>query len=65
MTDDEILERFVTDVMDSSPTFSDEMIAKVRNELLKASSEAEEYYRNKAEDWKISSAIAVIALPDE
>ena len=50
MTDDEILERFVTDVMDSSPTFSDEMIAKVRNELLKASSEAEEYYRNKAED---------------
>ncbi len=48
MNDDEILEKFVSDVMDSSPTFSDEMMAKVRDELLKASAEAEKFYNREA-----------------
>ena len=45
MNDDEILEKFVTGIMNDSPTFSDEMMAKVRDELFKASREAEDYYR--------------------
>lgn len=45
MTDDEILGKFVKGVMDDAPTFSDDMMAKVREELLRASKEAEEHYR--------------------
>ena len=46
--DDKVLETLVTDVLNGAPTFSDEMIGKVREELLKASREAEEYYKTKA-----------------
>ena len=48
MSDEEILEKFVTGIMDDSPTFSDEMMAKVRDELFKASKEAEEFYGREA-----------------
>ena len=44
------LEGFVTGVMNDSPTFSEEMIEKVRNELLKAENEAKEYYTKMAGD---------------
>lgn len=51
MTDDEKwLESFVTGVLEDSPTFSEEMIEKVRNELLKAENNAKEYYTKMAED---------------
>lgn len=42
------LEGFVTGVMNDSPTFSEEMIEKVRNELLKAENDAKEYYTKMA-----------------
>lgn len=48
MNDDKVLEEFVSIVMDVSPTFSDEMMAKVREELLRASKEAEEFYGREA-----------------
>jgi hypothetical protein len=49
MTDDENwLESFVTGVLDDSPTFSEEMIEKVRNELLKAENDAKDYYAKMA-----------------
>ncbi len=50
MTEDKTLETLVTDVFDTAPTFSEEMMQKVRDELLKASKEAEEYYSKKAAD---------------
>jgi len=51
MTDGEKwLESFVTGVLEDSPTFSEEMIEKVRNELLKAENNAKEYYTKMAED---------------
>jgi hypothetical protein len=43
-------EGFVTGVMNDSPTFSEEMIEKVRNELLKAENDAKEYYTKMAEN---------------
>lgn len=49
MTDDEAFGEFVLDVAGSSPTFTDEMMEKVRAELLKAEREAIEYYKEKAE----------------
>ncbi len=48
MNDDKILEKFVSNVMDSSPTFTEEMIAKVRDELLKAENDAKEHYAKMA-----------------
>ena len=52
MTDDDnkVLETLVSDAFDASPTFSDEMMAKVREELLMVSREAEEFYRKEAAD---------------
>ena len=49
MVDTKILENLVNDTLNESPTFSDEMIKKVRNELLKAKQDAENYYKEKAE----------------
>ncbi|MBP5725199.1 MAG: hypothetical protein J6X18_16700 [Bacteroidales bacterium] len=49
MTDEETLKQLLNDTLESSPTFSDEMMGKVREELLKAGREAEEYYRKKVE----------------
>ncbi|MBP5724372.1 MAG: hypothetical protein J6X18_12475 [Bacteroidales bacterium] len=49
MTDTEKLEQLVTDVLKVSPTFTDEMMEKVRSELLKVGKEAEEFYKKKAE----------------
>ena len=51
MTDDENwFESFVTGVLEESPTFSEEMIEKVRNELLKAENDAKKYYTKMAGD---------------
>lgn len=51
MNDDEkILEGFVTSVLNNSPTFSEKMIEKVRNELLKAENDAKSYYAKMAGD---------------
>ena len=50
MTDSELLEQFVKDTLEVSPTFSEEMMEKVRNELLKAGKQAEDYYTKKAEE---------------
>lgn len=50
MTDPELLEQFVKDTLEGSPTFSEEMMKKVRNELLKAGKEASDYYAKKAEE---------------
>lgn len=44
------LQTLVNDVLNANPTFSDEMIEKVRSELTKAFKDAEEYYKKKAED---------------
>ena len=49
MTDEETLKQLLNDTLESSPTFSKEMIEKVRKELLKVGREAEEYYAKKAE----------------
>ena len=49
MTDDEKwLESLVIGVLDSSPTFSEEIIEKIRNELLKAENDAKDYYTKMA-----------------
>ena len=39
---------FVTGVLDNSPTFSEEIIEKVQNELLKAEKDAKDYYTKMA-----------------
>lgn len=44
------LESFVTGVLNDSPTFSEEMIEKVRNELLKVENDAKSYYAKMAGD---------------
>ena len=49
MTDPELLEQFVKDTLEGSPTFSEEMMEKVREELLKAGKQASDYYAKK---WK-------------
>lgn len=41
-------ESFVTGVLNNSSTFSEEMIEKVRNELLKAENDAKDYYAKMA-----------------
>lgn len=50
MTDNDEFDGFVTDVLNSTPTFSDEMIAKVREQILEAAREAEAFYGKKAGD---------------
>lgn len=48
--DENWLESFVTGVLNDSPTFNEEMIEKVRNELLKAENDAKDYYARMAGD---------------
>ena len=51
MTDEENwLDSFVTGVLNDFPTFTEEMIEKVRNELLKAENDAKDYYTKMAGD---------------
>ena len=51
MIDDENwLENFVTGVLNDSPTFSEEMIKKVQNELLNLENDAKNYYAKMAEN---------------
>lgn len=50
MTNEEKLEVLVKDMLNTSPTFSEEMIKKIQKELIKAGEEAEDYYKKKAED---------------
>ena len=52
MTEDEkVLDRFIKDTLNSS-SFSDEMMEKVRKELLNAEQEAREVYKTKTEESK-------------
>ena len=46
---EKLLDSFITSVLNDSPTFSDEMISKIRNELLKIEKEAKDFYSKKAE----------------
>lgn len=50
MTDEEKLSKLVSTTLDNSETFTEEMMKKIQDELLKASGAAKEYYEQEGGD---------------
>lgn len=55
LTDEEFLNSLISDSIEFTPTFSEEMAAKAREELLKAEQQRNEYYRKKKSEAKNAS----------